>query len=75
MDGMDRLPKLAELIASKRASIAQEIERVSAQWQALGRMGAQRSDHAAALLANVRPLVAELAEFCAAVCQQIENAD
>lgn len=55
-----------------RANLASEAADIGEQWQQLGRIGAQRDDHAATLLTRLRPFLRELSKFGAYCAEQID---
>lgn len=58
------LPILIERIDSMRQEIGRATASATTQWDGLGRIGGQRDDHAAALLAeHVKPSIAALRAF------------
>ena len=49
-----------------------EADEIRERWDGLGRVGAQREDHAAQLLGNLRYHLRDLRNFCAACERQID---
>lgn len=65
------LDELLKQVHRIRSHMSDEAESIAMQWNGLGRVGGQRADHAAQLLSRLRPHFDEMAEFCAAVSQQL----
>lgn len=57
------LPDLLTRLDHLRTALAREVASIEAQWRQLGRVGGQRSDHAAALLGSMAPHLQELEIF------------
>lgn len=65
------LPDLVAEANRRLNLIRSEANALTGQWESLGRFGAQRADHAAKLLGNLRPLVRDLARYASACEAQI----
>lgn len=61
--------KIAELAESMRLECAEIIQ----QWEGLGRIGAQREDHAAELLKRLLPQLRKVSSFVETVEQQLSD--
>jgi len=70
---LNRLPDLVQGVQRQADSLRAECERARRQWDGLGRAGGQRSDHAAALLANVRAEVGSLRSYLERVLAQLDR--
>ena len=66
----DQLSAYVDDIAS---ALRAEIKTVSAQWQQLGKIGGQREDHAAALLAKLSGHLADLERLAHNAQEQINK--
>ena len=64
---------LAAYVDDIASALRAEIKTVSAQWQQLGRIGAQREDHAAALLAQLSGHLADLERLARNAQEQIKQ--
>jgi len=62
---------LVSRIDAMTAELKREVVAIQTQWARLGEMGAQRDDHGAALLKNIRSHVHCLNTFCANVDEQL----
>lgn len=59
---------------NKRVSaVADETVDIVGQWDRLGGIGAKRDDHAAALMAKLKPHLAELARYATAAVEMIKR--
>jgi hypothetical protein len=56
-----------------RAAIDNECSEIAELWDGLGRAGGQRADHAAALLARLRPALGAMENFCGRCLIQINE--
>ena len=63
------LGKLNQIVSAIRC----ETESNAEEWAMLGQMGAQRDDHAAMLLARLRPALSELSRVAATMEKQIDT--
>ena len=66
MTPTEAIQELGELMKQMNARLHRmhiEADEISEQWDALGRMAGQRDDHAAELLAKLRPHLSGLATF------------
>ncbi len=70
---IEGLGTLMGTINGLRASLDAEQLEIAEQWEALGRIGGQRADHAASLLSRLRPALTRLASFCNDCEQQITD--
>lgn len=68
---MKALNDVPASIENRLAGIKRQVESIQSQWQSLGRIGGQRSDHAAELIAKLSPELESLEEFLTIVRQQI----
>ncbi len=71
---MNTLPNLLTRLNALGAHLADESAQIEKEWIALGKIGAQRADHAANLLARLQPHLADIERFASACGQQIEAA-
>lgn len=69
---VEALPNLVEEIDELAGELAADVLLVEQQWESLGRVGGQRADHAAALLANLLPTLRRLARHTIDCAKQIE---
>lgn len=72
-EGIESLQQLRDRLAAHLAALETGINAAQEQWSQLGRLGAQRDDHAADLLEKqvYRPL-ANIATFSARCVEQID---
>lgn len=56
-----------------RAGLADEASEISELWEGLGRVGGQRDDHGAQLLARLRSHLRNIGTFCGNVQTQIDG--
>lgn len=70
---IEKLPGLLAKLDQYREAIARQSAECAASWQQLGRIGAQREDHAAKLLANVGAEMESLRRFAEIVVTQIAD--
>jgi hypothetical protein len=70
---IEGLPELLGRLDALRAHLADEAGEIGEQWEGLGRVGGQRADHAAPLLARLRPHLAEIGRFASACVQQLDK--
>jgi len=71
IEAVECLPELLSAIDAQRAAIAVECDRIAAQWAGLGKLCAQRDDHAAEFLGNLSAPLARLESFARNVQTQI----
>ena len=69
---MRELPQIVESLQSRLAALYGTVNEITEQWQQLGRMGAQRCDHAADLLTKLSGPLHALSTFAQTCNQQIE---
>ena len=60
---MRELPQIVESLQSRLAALYGTVNEITEQWQQLGRMGAQRCDHAADLLTKLSGPLHALSTF------------
>lgn len=72
-DLMDTIGQLAEILEERSMSAARGIRDTESQWGQLGRMSAQRDDHAENLLKQVKANLSRIGRFCEACCERIEG--
>ena len=65
--------KLAAYVDDIARALRAEVKTVSAQWQQLGKIGGQREDHAAALLAKLSGHLADLERLAHNAQEQINK--
>ena len=64
--------QLIDVINRLRASLCDEASQIQEEWDALGRAGGQRDDHASTLLGRLRPILSALATHCDVCEKQID---
>lgn len=75
MNGSDAIAKLPELnrdLNALRAHLADESDEIGERWEALASIGAGRDDHAAALVARLRPHLEALRGFAERCIVQVD---
>jgi len=68
---IDTAGDLVSKVADMTAELNREVIAVQTQWAQLGKMGAQREDHGAALLKSIRAHIHALDTFCGNVDTQL----
>ena len=66
-----QLDDILEEFDTYRRRLSREIAAVTSQWLELGRLGGQRPDHAAELMARLQPCLLEIMSFGEAVHDQV----
>lgn len=72
-DLMDTIGDLGDILRDRLKSSVSEIKNIEGQWDQLGRMCAQRDDHAENLLKRVKSELSRLGRFCEICCEKIEG--
>jgi hypothetical protein len=62
---------MGRALLQRVSHLRDEADEIAEQWEALGRAGGQRDDHAAALLMRLEPHLRDLATFADRCRQQI----
>jgi len=71
---IESLGDLTTAVNRRHHALACEIDEISEQWEALGKHGGVRDDHAATLLGRLRAHLEDIAEFCSVCKGQIDRA-
>ena len=72
-EAIQNLDDLMKQFNARLAHMHTEADEIGEQWYALGRAGGQRDDHAAALLAKLRPHLSGLATFATTCEEQVDR--
>lgn len=72
LDAMKNSNQIPHGIRERVTALEAELMAVQGQWVQLGRIGAQREDHAAELLGRVKPQLQAIEDFVRRCRQQIE---
>lgn len=71
--GLNTVQGIVDALNQRLSDLQQGVSVIQKQWSNLGKIGGQRDDHAAELLAKLLPDLREIQRFSGAVIQQVEG--